>query len=98
VRFEFLIQGVHVTYEDVDCAMSRQSIGAVCGLEMNNHPVSFNSSIERRLAIRELGSKPEYITVVRDASQDVLHDKQGCSTAERHRRRVVMTYSFVLGS
>jgi hypothetical protein len=74
-RFEFLIQGVHVSDEDVDCVMSGQPAGVVGGLKMDNHAVSFHSSIERRLAIGELSAKTEGVTIMLDASEHVLHDK-----------------------
>jgi hypothetical protein len=74
-RFELLIQGIHVSDEDIDCAMSGQPLGAIGGLEMNDHSIPFNSRIERRRAIRELGTKTQRVTVMLDATKHVLYDK-----------------------
>jgi hypothetical protein len=52
------------------------------GLKMNDHAVPFDASIKRRLAIRELGVKTEYITVMSDASKHVLYDEHGSGTAQ----------------
>jgi len=51
-------------------------------LKMNVHPVPFDASIKRRLAIRELGVKTEYVTVMLDCSKHVPHHKYGGGTAK----------------
>ena len=71
-RVQLLIQRVHVGDEHIDGAMARLPLRLAGRLEVNDHAVSFDSRVERRLAIRELGVKPEHVTVVLDASEHIL--------------------------
>ena len=54
----------------------------VRGLKMNDHPVPFNSGVERRLAIRELSAKTERVTVMLDCSKHVLHHEDSGGTTQ----------------
>src|SRR5262249_41572230 len=66
--------------------MAGLTMGLAGRLQVNHHTVSFDSGVESRLAVRELGVKTEDITVMLYCSQHVLHNKYGGGAAKRRRR------------
>src|SRR5262249_18329082 len=57
--------------------MAGLTVGLAGRLQVNDHTVSFDAGVERRLAVRELGVKTEDITVMLYCSHHVLHNKYG---------------------
>src|SRR5262249_12614158 len=81
-RFQLLIERVHISDEDIDGALARLPFRLARRLEVNDHAVPFDPSVERWLAVRELGVKAQHIAVVLDASDHVPYDKHRCGTAQ----------------